>query len=202
MLFSRKMQPHLAVSFAGAALSAATWADGSAGTARIEARSASETDDALLDRVSRGDRTAFRQLAERHAERSYALSFRIVRNAAAAEAAVRGSLAGLWANPAECRKSGLPLRIWLSRRIVRGCEPESDDAATATEAGAEAPPSDLEAAMDRLPWPERVALILSYHEHLTNDEIAQAMQLPCSKVEALLATARRTLLHGLPSSAG
>jgi len=51
----------------------------------------------------------------------------------------------------------------------------------------------LENAMQRLPEQQRVAVILSYHENMSNGEIAEVMDTTVAAVESLLKRGRQQL---------
>ncbi len=51
----------------------------------------------------------------------------------------------------------------------------------------------LEAAMQRLPEQQRIAVILSYHENMSNGEIAEVMDTTVAAVESLLKRGRQQL---------
>lgn len=51
----------------------------------------------------------------------------------------------------------------------------------------------LEVAMQRLPEQQRVAVILSYHENMSNGEIAEVMDTTVAAVESLLKRGRQQL---------
>ncbi|MFX8805335.1 sigma-70 family RNA polymerase sigma factor, partial [Acinetobacter baumannii] len=51
----------------------------------------------------------------------------------------------------------------------------------------------LESALLRLPDQQRIAIVLSYHENLANEEIAEAMGTTVSAVESLLKRGRQQL---------
>jgi RNA polymerase sigma-70 factor (ECF subfamily) len=51
----------------------------------------------------------------------------------------------------------------------------------------------LETAMQRLPEQQRVAVILSYHENMSNGEIAEVMDSTVAAVESLLKRGRQQL---------
>ena len=51
----------------------------------------------------------------------------------------------------------------------------------------------LETAMQRLPEQQRLAVILSYHENMSNGEIAEVMDTTVAAVESLLKRGRQQL---------
>ena len=51
----------------------------------------------------------------------------------------------------------------------------------------------LEAAMRQLPQQQRIAVIFSYHENMSNGEIAEVMETTVAAVESLLKRGRQQL---------
>ena len=56
--------------------------------------------------------------------------------------------------------------------------------------------------MQRLPEQQRVAVILSYHENMSNGEIAEVMDTTVAAVESLLKRGRQQLKDLLAGTAG
>ena len=172
---------------------------------------ARDADIALVERVAAGNRLAFKRLVERHADRAFSLSLRILGEQAQAEAVVEHVMTDLWANARRCLATRLPFRTWLCGAIVSRCRPFDSRAEISKAAGTaipselapdEAPELALEQAMLCLSWSERVAIVLFYQEGIPNEGIALAMQITGPNVEALLAGARRNLWTSLPALAG
>ena len=147
-----------------------------------------DEDKELLDRLATGDETAFRLLVERHIDRAYAIALRIVGNAADAEDVVQDTMLKVWTHRGRWQHGRAKFSTWLYRVVSNRCidlrrKPRTEnvdvvpevadgkpDAASVIE---RAEMSDLlEAAMRRLPEQQRVAVILSYHENMSNGEIA------------------------------
>lgn len=163
----------------------------------------------LLDRLAANDDAAFRKLVERHIDRAYAIALRITGNAADAEDVVQDTMLKVWS----CRQSWRPgptkFAAWLYRVIFNRCidlrrkqRPESMDGLPEPADGRPDAVSVIErneltnilnVAMQRLPEQQMVAVILSYHENMSNGEIAQVMDTTTAAVESLLKRGRQQL---------
>src|SRR5918911_1238426 len=78
------------------------------------------SDEDLMARVARGDDTAFRLLAQRHAARSIALARRITGNDADAEEIVQEALLRVWINAPRWRPVAA-FRTWFYRVVLNLC---------------------------------------------------------------------------------
>jgi RNA polymerase sigma-70 factor (ECF subfamily) len=168
-----------------------------------------DLDDRLLERIATGDESAFRQLVERHVDKAYALALRILRNAADAEDVVQDALVKVWTTRGAWRPGNARFSTWLYRVVTNRCidlcrRPKTSDVDEAPELAdgkADAVTTIhvgevnllLERAMAHLPGQQRIALILSYHDDLSNPEIAEIMETTVSAVESLLKRGRQKL---------
>jgi RNA polymerase sigma-70 factor (ECF subfamily) len=168
-----------------------------------------DLDDRLLERIATGDESAFRQLVERHVDKAYALALRILRNAADAEDVVQDALVKVWTTRGAWRPGNARFSTWLYRVVTNRCidlcrRPKTSDVDEAPELAdgkADAVTTIhvgevnllLERAMAHLPGQQRIALILSYHDDLSNPEIAEIMETTISAVESLLKRGRQKL---------
>jgi RNA polymerase sigma-70 factor (ECF subfamily) len=166
------------------------------------------SDHDLMARTAQGDGRAFRMLAERHAGRALRLARRILGDEALAEDIVQDALLRVWTNAPRWRPEAA-FRTWLYRVVVNLCLnakrrpadlPLADgeqiaDPGLAADSQLEARERDrrLVAAIGALPERQRAAIVLSYHEGLSNAEIAAVLDTSVSSVETLLVRARRTL---------
>ena len=173
------------------------------------ATSAKSEDDLLLERIAADDREAFALLVERHADRGFALALRILKNSDDAEDVVQDSFLKLWTHRKRMEIGRAKFSTWLYRVITNRCidlrrKPAMDDIETAPEVadGADdaltllhraSMTSLLESALSRLPDQQRVAVILSYHEAMSNAEIAEVMETTVMAVESLLKRGRQQL---------
>ena len=188
----------------------------SRGVAGSEPARVPSEDDLLLMRIAADDRDAFARLVERHADRGFALALRILKNSDDAEDVVQDSFLKLWTHRKRMEIGRAKFSTWLYRVITNRCidlrrKPAMDDIETAPEVADEAEDalsrlhrasmtSLLEAALSRLPDQQRVAVILSYHEAMSNAEIAEVMETTVMAVESLLKRGRQQLRKHLSRS--
>jgi RNA polymerase sigma-70 factor (ECF subfamily) len=173
-----------------------------------------DVDDDLLDRIALGDETAFRSLVERHIDRAYAVALRVLRNSADAEDVVQDALLKVWTHRGRWEAGRAKFSTWLHRVVTNRCidlrrMPRNEDVSSVAEPKDMTPDAVsmiqqhevtgmLEVAMQRLPEQQRIAVLLSYHENMSNIEIAEVMETTVSAVESLLKRGRqqlRTLLR-------
>ncbi|MDX3972237.1 MAG: RNA polymerase sigma factor [Bradyrhizobium sp.] len=168
-----------------------------------------DEDSELLDRLATGDEVAFRMLVERHIDRSYAIALRIVGNAADAEDVVQDSMLKIWSHRGRWQHGRAKFSTWLYRVISNRCidlrrKPRTENVEAVPEVADSQPGAVeliernelndmLELAMQRLPEQQRIAVILSYHENMSNGEIAQVMDTTVAAVESLLKRGRQQL---------
>lgn len=168
-----------------------------------------DEDDRLLERIALGEEAAFRRLVERHVDKGYALALRILRNPADAEDVVQDALVKVWTNRGSWRAGHARFSTWLYRVITNRCidlcrrphTSDVDDVPELADGKADAVSTIhigevnllLERAMGKLPNQQRIALILSYHDDLSNPEIAEIMDTSISAVESLLKRGRQQL---------
>jgi RNA polymerase sigma-70 factor, ECF subfamily len=168
-----------------------------------------DEDSELLDRLATGDEDAFRLLVARHIDRAYAIALRIVGNAADAEDVVQDTMLKVWTQRGRWQHGRAKFSTWLYRVISNRCidlrrKPRSEDVDAVPEVADPQPDASrmierkeardlLEAAMQRLPEQQRLAVILSYHENMSNGEIAEVMDTTVAAVESLLKRGRQQL---------
>jgi RNA polymerase sigma-70 factor (ECF subfamily) len=165
-------------------------------------------DEDLMARIATGDQAAFHRLARRHAPRALGLARRITRNAADAEEIVQEALLRVWINAPRWRPTAT-IGTWLYRVVVNLClkqrrrislvelEPGMDPVDPAPDATTRIDVDEtahrVAEAIAALPDRQRVALVLSYYEGLSNAEAAVMLETTVSGIEALLVRAKRTL---------
>lgn len=168
-----------------------------------------DEDSELLDRLATGDEVAFRILVERHIDRAYAIALRIVGNAADAEDVVQDTMLKIWSHRGRWQHGRAKFSTWLYRVISNRCidlrrKPRNENVETVPEVADSQPGAVeiiernelngmLELAMQRLPEQQRIAVIFSYHENMSNGEIAQVMDTTVAAVESLLKRGRQQL---------
>lgn len=168
-----------------------------------------DEDRELLDRLAADDEIAFRLLVERHIDRAYSIALRIVGNGADAEDVVQDTMLKVWTHRGRWRHGRAKFSTWLYRVVSNRCidlrrKPRTEDVDAVPEMADSQPDASrviernevtdmLEAAMQRLPEQQRIAVILSYHESMSNAEIAEVMDTTVSAVESLLKRGRQQL---------
>lgn len=168
-----------------------------------------DEDSELLDKLATGDEAAFRMLVERHIDRAYAIALRIVGNAADAEDVVQDTMLKIWSHRGRWQHGRAKFSTWLYRVISNRCidlrrKPRNENVETVPEVADGQPGAIeiiernelngmLELAMQRLPEQQRIAVIFSYHENMSNGEIAQVMDTTVAAVESLLKRGRQQL---------
>lgn len=168
-----------------------------------------DEDDHLLRLIARHDESAFRRLVERHVDRAFALALRILNNQADADDVVQDVLLKVWTTRGSWQEGKARFSTWLYRVVTNRCldlrrRPRTEDMDAAPDLADGRPDavttihrgevSDLlDRAMGRLPDHQRIALILSYHDNLSNPEIAEVMETTVSAVESLLKRGRQQL---------
>lgn len=168
-----------------------------------------DEDSELLDKLGTGDEAAFRMLVERHIDRAYAIALRIVGNAADAEDVVQDTMLKIWSHRGRWQHGRAKFSTWLYRVISNRCidlrrKPRNENVEAVPEvADGQLGAVEiiernelngmLELAMQRLPEQQRIAVIFSYHENMSNGEIAQVMDTTVAAVESLLKRGRQQL---------
>lgn len=172
-------------------------------------------DEALMARVGHGDRTAFRELAKRHAGRALALARRLCGSEAEAEDIVQDALLRVWVNAPRWRPLS-SFRTWFYRVVVNLClnrrrrpafapleaagDPVDPRPGPAEQAEQDERDRVVWAAIAELPDRQRAALVLTYREGLGNVEAAAILEVSVSALEALLMRAKRALRQRLATS--
>ena len=168
-----------------------------------------DEDKDLLDRLALSDESAFRALVVRHIDRAYAIALRIVGNAADAEDVVQDTMLKVWTHRGQWQHGRAKFSTWLYRVVSNRCidlrrKPRTENVDAVPEVADKQPDASsviernevtdlLEAALRRLPEQQRIAVILSYHENMSNGEIAEVMDTTVSAVESLLKRGRQQL---------
>jgi RNA polymerase sigma-70 factor, ECF subfamily len=163
----------------------------------------------LLDRLAANDEAAFRCLVERHIDRAYAIALRILGSRADAEDVVQDTFLKIWTRRGEWQQGRAKFSTWLYRVVTNRCidlrrRPRTEDVEAVPEPADKQPDAVsamqrsevlnmLEEAMNLLPEQQRIAVILSYHEDMSNAEIAEVMETTIAAVESLLKRGRQQL---------
>jgi RNA polymerase sigma-70 factor (ECF subfamily) len=170
--------------------------------------SAAVTDDELLASLCTGDHAAFTELTSRHFDPVYRVAWRVLGGPADAEDVTQEAFIKLWQSPSSLR-DGKAIRSWLMRvatnlaidrmrrkqpLIVEEVPDIADDGLQADDALARNQiAGNIDAAIAGLPDRQRIALAMTYFEHMSNQQTADVMDLTVDAVESLLSRARRNL---------
>lgn len=170
---------------------------------------AGDSDEELLDRLAANDETAFRYLVERHIDRAFGIALRLLGSRADAEDVVQDTMLKVWTHRGQWEHGRAKFSTWLYRVVTNRCidlhrRPRTDNVDAVPEPADVKPDAFstmqrdevaklLETAMQRLPEQQRVAVILSYHENMSNGDIAEVMNTTVSAVESLLKRGRQQL---------
>lgn len=175
------------------------------------------SDDTLLLQIQGGDEQSFRMLVERHIDRAYAISFRMLGQRSDAEDIAQEAFLRVWTardrwEPGRCKFS-----TWLYRVVVNLCidarrrrrevtvdeMPDCEDGAPSAVSAIHATQmsAQIEQALSRLPEQQRAAIVLSYYEDRSNSEVAEILETTVSAVESLLKRGRQKLREVMRRSA-
>lgn len=168
-----------------------------------------ESDEALMVRAGRGDRSACQQLVERHLGRVIAFAQRTLGSRSDAEDAAQDVFVRVWTAAPRWKQGSARFSTWLYRVAMNVCldriakrrevstdgipemaDPQADPSAIvhANEVG-----QRVAAALAELPEKQRIALTLCHYQDMGNRDAAEVMELSVEAVESLLARGRRTL---------
>jgi RNA polymerase sigma factor (sigma-70 family) len=159
------------------------------------------SDEALVALVARGEEDALAALYDRFGRTAYGLALRVVRDPALAEDAVQEAFLSLWRTAGrfvpERARAGTWLLTLVHRRAVdlvrreerRRADP-IESAPEAEDASAEEAPwlrlerERVQAALARLPDPQREAIELAYYGGFTQAELADRLGQPLGTIKS------------------
>jgi RNA polymerase sigma-70 factor (ECF subfamily) len=169
-------------------------------------------DEALMARIAGGDERAFRVLARRHVPYAIGLARRVLGNGADAEDVAQDAMLRVWTN-APRWKPLASFRTWLTRIVVNLCldrkrkvpfaalEAAGEIVDPAPDAAAQHGQSDDERRLDKaigeLPERQRVAIVLTFREGMSNAQTADILNTTVKAVETLLVRAKQNLRAAL-----
>jgi RNA polymerase sigma-70 factor (ECF subfamily) len=167
-----------------------------------------DPDHALMQRIASGDARAFRQLSDQHLKTIVTYAYRITHNRAEAEEIAQEVFLRTWREAERYRPEGRVV-AWLHKVAQRLALDllRRRRGTVAVDEALEAPASDnpqqllvrkqnvqgVQAALQLLPERQRLALVLSHEQGLSNSETADVLGLGVDATESLLARARRSL---------
>ena len=174
------------------------------------------SDEQLMHRIAAGDEPAFRLLSRRCVPPAIGLAQRILGNSADAEEVVQEAMLRVWTNAPRWRPEAR-FRTWLYRVVINLCLNRKRRApfAALEDAGDPADPNPdaamrlendqrdraISDAIGSLPERQRIAIVLTYREGLSNAETAAALGASRSAVETLLIRAKQSLRRRLAALA-
>jgi len=164
--------------------------------------------------IAAGDSNSFGLLMQRHLAGMVTLAQRISGNKADADEIAQEAFLRLWRQAKEWDVEGkAQVRTWLGRVVTNLCLDRwrkkpmlpleyADDVADTAQSGFDAVQEMdkkqlLNDCLQRLPLRQRTAIILSYYEEMSGNDIATMMGLSAGAVESLLVRARRALRQDL-----
>ena len=150
-------------------------------------------------RAMAGDHDAFAALAAANVDRLYGLARVILRDVDRAEDAAQETLVRMWRELPQLRDPDR-FRPWLRRLLINACHDEGRRVRRRAEvvmlaehgssvgdgATALADRDQLDRGFRRLPLEQRIVLVLSHLEGLTQTEIAATLDLPLGTVKSRL----------------
>ena len=168
-----------------------------------------DSDDALMARVCARDAAAFRILVDRHVRPLHRIAYRMIGDATEAEDLAQEALLRLWRDAARWQAGHAGTGAWLNRVIVNLClDRLRRRRFTSDEAVPERPDErplahdEMDAARMRaatvaaiaaLSDRQRVAIVLTYYEEVSNQVAAETMDMNIKAFESLLLRARSAL---------
>ena len=172
-------------------------------------RLSTDPDEALLERIVRGDRNAVALLVSRKLPKLLSLARRMLGDAAEAEDVAQETLVRTWKQAHSWVPGKARIDTWMHRVALNLCYDRlrrrrdtvnSDDIEivdTAAGPGVQIEQAQsaqrLQTALAGLPERQRVAITLCYYQEMSNIEAAELMEVSVEALESLLARARRAL---------
>ncbi|SFN85119.1 RNA polymerase sigma-70 factor, ECF subfamily [Cohaesibacter marisflavi] len=167
------------------------------------------SDDELLGLIALGQEEAFQALVERHVDRGYAVAYRILQDGPEAEDVLQDAFLQVWTRRGNWKAGRAKFSTWLFKVVTNRCIdllrknrtsamdelPDLKDDSSNQSAILEMQEAIdlLEGAVAQLPDQQRIAIVFSYNESMSNSEIAEIMETSVSAVESLLKRGRQKL---------
>jgi RNA polymerase sigma-70 factor, ECF subfamily len=169
----------------------------------------SDSDEALVKRLGRGDAAAFQVLMTRYASLHLGFAHRLVGNRQEAEDIVQESYAKLWTHGKDFDPRKSKFTTWFYRVVMNRCLdhkrkkravalPEAFDAADDAPSAhqlleASERAEQVREALERIPERQKAAIVLCYFEGVSNREAAEILGVNLKALESLLCRGRRSL---------
>lgn len=169
----------------------------------------------LVERAQRGDEAAFGALAVRISNRMYAIAHHILRDTDRADDAAQQAMIDIWRHLPELKDPDR-FNVWVHRIVVRAAYAEARRLRTWTlrvdsvgpdrrdspdVAAAVAERDQLERGFTRLKLDHRAVVVLKHYAGLSNEEIAEALEIPIGTVRSRLHYSIRTMRAALEADA-
>ena len=168
-----------------------------------------DPDEALLERIVRGDRNAVTLLVSRKLPKLLSLARRMLGDATEAEDVAQETLVRTWKQAHSWVPGKARIDTWMHRVALNLCYDRlrrrrdtvnSDDIEIIDSAAGPGMQLEqaqsaqrLQTALAALPERQRVAITLCYYQEMSNIEAAELMEVSVEALESLLARARRAL---------
>ena len=172
------------------------------------------TDAQLLHLIQDGDKSAFTELVNRHANRFYRIAYRFLNNRDSSEDIVQDAFLKLWNNTGLWKSDfDTKFTTWFSRIVINLCldlkkknksSIELDgmelagDSDTPDEAVIKRQNNELlNSCLDELPERQQTAINLCFYEGFSNKEASEIMEVNVKALESLLMRAKSNLREKL-----
>lgn len=185
--------------------------------ARASAPLDEESDENLMARVARSDRSAYATLVARHTNRFLALAERLLANRSLAEDVIQDVFLKIWLSADKFNPDAGKFTTWFYRVVSNKCFDEKrrkrtvalpenfeiiDDSKNCDVTLEENDRADQVAViLAKLPDRQRLAITLCYYSELSNKEAALIMDVNIKALESLLSRARATLKNNIEIAA-
>jgi RNA polymerase sigma-70 factor, ECF subfamily len=168
----------------------------------------------LIERAQLGDESAYAALAAEIGDRMYAAAHHILRDTGRAEDATQQAMIDIWRMLPQLKDPDR-FQAWAYRIVVRAAYAEAgrqrlwglratakpERISAPDHAGRVADRDQLERGFERLPMDHRAVVVLKHYAGLSNDEIAEALDIPEGTVRSRLHYALKTLRAALEADA-
>lgn len=169
----------------------------------------------LVERAQQGDEAAYAALAVRIGDRMYAAAHHILRDTGRAEDAAQQAMIDIWRRLPQLRDPDR-FHSWAYRIVVRAAYAEAgrqrlwglraapailDRTFAPDHATHVADRDEIERGFERLPIDHRAVVVLKHFAGFSNEEIAEALEIPEGTVRSRLHYALRTLRAALEADA-
>jgi len=177
------------------------------------------TDPQLLHLIQDGDKSAFTELVNRHANRFYRIAFRFLNNRDNSEDIVQDAFLKLWNNAGTWKPDfDAKFTTWFSRIVINLCLDLKKKNKSSIEldgmelAGNDETPDDtvikkqnseiLNRYLEELPERQQTAINLCFYEGVSNKEASEIMEINIKALESLLMRAKSNLREKLVKQEG